>query len=94
MWRKIRKVLKWLLILLAAVILLGIIVNAVCRLLARPKLQDAYGQAVTVDGKSMRVDIKGDQANPVIILLSGYGCASPCWNWSPWPLPFLRTTAW
>lgn len=83
MWRKIRKVLKWLLILLAAVILLGIIVNAVCRLLARPKLQDAYGQAVTVDGKSMRVDIKGDQANPVIILLSGYGCASPVLELEP-----------
>ena len=31
MLRKIGKILKWLLILLAAVIILGIIINAVCR---------------------------------------------------------------
>lgn len=83
MWRKIRKVLKWLLLLLLAVIILGTIVNAICRLLTNSKLQDAYGQAVSVDGKSMRVDVKGDPDNPVIILLSGFGSASPVLELEP-----------
>ncbi len=83
MWRKIRKILKWLLLLLLAVIILGTIVNAICRLLTKSKLQDAYGQAVSVDGKSMRVDVKGDADNPVIILLSGFGSASPILELEP-----------
>ncbi len=83
MWRKIRKILKWLLLLLLAVIILGTIVNAICRLLTKSRLQDAYGQAVSVDGKSMRVDVKGDPDNPVIILLSGFGSASPVLELEP-----------
>lgn len=83
MWRKIKKTLKWLLIILAAIIILGIIINAICRLLDKSKLQDAYGQEVIVDGKSMRVDIKGDADNPVILLLSGLGCASPVLELEP-----------
>ncbi len=83
MLRKIRKVLKWLLILLAAVIVLGIIINAICRLAAKPKLQDAYGQEVSVNGKSMRVDMKGESNQPVIILLSGLSCASPVLELEP-----------
>ena len=83
MWRKIRKILKWLLILLAAVIILGIITNAICRLLAKSGLQDAYGREVTVDGKSMRVDVRGDADKPVIILLSGLASASPVLELEP-----------
>ncbi len=83
MWRKIRKILKWLLIVLVAVIIIGIIVNAICRLAAKSKLQDAYGQEVSVDGKSMRVDVKGDTKQPVIILLSGLSCASPVLELEP-----------
>lgn len=83
MWRKIKKLLKWLLILLVAVIILGIIVNAVCKLWAKSKLQDAYGQEVTVDGKSMRVDVRGDAERPVIILLSGLASASPALELEP-----------
>lgn len=83
MWRKIRKILKWLLLLLAVSIVLGIIINAICKLLAKSKIQNAYGQEVSVNGKSMRVDIKGDPANPVIILLSGLGCASPVLELEP-----------
>lgn len=80
MWRKIRKNLKWLPVLSAAIIFLGMIVNAICRLLAKARLQDAYGQEVSVDGKSMRVDVKGENGHPVIILLSGFGPASPYWS--------------
>ncbi|MDE5748608.1 MAG: alpha/beta hydrolase [Acetatifactor sp.] len=83
MWRKIRKILKWLLLLLAVSIVLGIIINAICKLLAKSKIQNAYGQEVSVKGKSMRVDIKGDPSNPVIILLSGLGCASPVLELEP-----------
>lgn len=83
MWRKVRKILKWLLILLAAVIILGMIINAICRLLAKSKLQDAYGQEVSVGGKSMRVDVRGDADKPVIILLSGLACASPVLELEP-----------
>ena len=83
MLRKIGKILKWLLILLAAVIILGIIINAICRLMAKPKLQDAYGREVSVAGKSMRVDVKGDANEPVIILLSGLSCASPVLELEP-----------
>lgn len=83
MWRKIRKILKWLLILLVAVIILGIIINAICRLLAKSRLQDAYGREVTVDGKSMRVDVRGDADKPVIILLSGLASASPVLELEP-----------
>lgn len=83
MWRKIKKFLKWLLIILAAIIILGIIINTICVLLDKPKLQDAYGQEVTVDGRSMRVDVKGEASNPVIILLPGLSCASPILEMEP-----------
>lgn len=83
MRRKIKKILKWLLIILAAIIILGIIINTICRLLNKSKLQDAYGQEVTVDGRSMRVDVKGEASNPVIVLLPGLGCASPVLEMEP-----------
>lgn len=83
MWENIRKILKCLLILLPTGILSGNIINQIYRLLARPKLQNAYGQAVTVDGKSMRVDVKGDEGKPVIVLLAGLGCASPVLELEP-----------
>lgn len=83
MWRKIKKILKWLLIILAAIIILGIIINAICKLLDKPKLQDAYGQKVTVNGRSMCVDVKGDASDPVIVLLPGLGCASPVLEMAP-----------
>lgn len=83
MRRKIKKILKWLLIILATIIILGIIINTICRLLNKSKLQDAYGQEVTVDGRSMRVDVKGEASNPVIVLLPGLGCASPVLEMEP-----------
>lgn len=83
MWRKLRKILKWLLIILAAITILGIIINTICRLLNKSKLQDAYGQEVPVDGRSMRVDVKGEASNPVIVLLPGLGCASPVLEMEP-----------
>lgn len=83
MWRKIKKILKWLLIILVAIIILGIIINTICRLLNKSKLQDAYGREVTVDGRSMRVDVKGEAPNPVIVLLPGLGCASPVLEMEP-----------
>lgn len=83
MRRKIKKFFKWLLIILAATIILGIIINTICRLLAKPKLLDAYGQEVTVGGRSMRVDVKGDASDPVIVLLPGLGCASPILEMEP-----------
>lgn len=83
MRRKIKKFFKWLLIILAAIIILGIIINTICRLLAKPRLLDAYGQEVTVGGRSMRVDVKGDASDPVIVLLPGLGCASPILEMEP-----------
>lgn len=83
MWRKIKKFFKWLLIILAAIIILGIIINTICRLLAKSRLLDAYGQEVTVGGRSMRVDVKGDASAPVIVLLPGLGCASPILEMEP-----------
>lgn len=83
MWRKIKKFFKWLLIILAAIIILGIIINTICRLLAKHRLLDAYGQEVTVGGRSMRVDVKGDASAPVIVLLPGLGCASPILEMEP-----------
>lgn len=83
MWRKLRKILKWLLIILAAITILGIIINTICRLLNKFKLQDAYGQEVPVDGRSMRVDVKGEESSPVIVLLPGLSCASPVLEMEP-----------
>lgn len=83
MWRKIKKILKWLLIIFAAIIILGIIINTICKLLDKSKLQDAYGQKVTVEGRSMSVDVKGDAAAPVIVLLPGLSCASPILEMEP-----------
>lgn len=83
MWRKLRKILKWLLIILAAITILGIIINTICRLLNKSKLQDAYGQEVPVDGRSMRVDVKGEESSPVIVLLPGLSCASPVLEMEP-----------
>lgn len=83
MWHKIKKILKRLPMILAAITVLGTTINTICRLLDKPKLQDAYGQKVTVDGRSMCVDVKGSASNPVIVLLSGLGCASPILEMTP-----------
>lgn len=83
MLKKLQKILKWALISIVAVLILSSVWNFVCKRLELPKLENAYGQTVEVDGKNMVADIKGDAENPTIILLPGWGCSSPVLEFEP-----------
>ena len=83
MRKKILKVMKWVLgiiIIVAAALLLW---NFICKKAEQPKIENAYGKAVEVNGNSMVVDIKGEDNETTIILLPGWGSASPIMEFLP-----------
>ena len=83
MRKKILKIMKW-----AGLILLGaaaalMIWNFICKQAEQSKIQAAYGTVVEVNGHNMVVDIKGEDNETTIILLPGWGCASPIMEFLP-----------
>lgn len=69
MARKIKNGLKCFLILLIVILLIGAIIQAICKHLELAKINDhAYGHLIDVDGQKMNVEIKGDGAETIVIL--------------------------
>ena len=59
MRKKILKVMKWVLGIIVIVSAALLIWNFICKKAEQPKIENAYGKAVEVNGNSMVVDIKG-----------------------------------
>jgi len=83
MRKRIFKVIKWILLALILVLAAMSVWNYACKRNEAGKVNDAYGQSVEVAGKSMAVDIKGEENNTTIILLPGWGSPSPILEFLP-----------
>lgn len=82
--KKIWKVMKWILIVISLLILVGIVWNAICKKIDEGKIQNAYGDSVPIKGKRMVVEIVGEEhVGPSIILLPGLGETSPVLEFRP-----------
>lgn len=67
--RKIKNGLKSFLLLIIVVLIIGTIIQAICRHLELKKIKaHAYGQLINVDGRKMNVEIKGNGTDTIVIL--------------------------
>ena len=83
MRKKIFKVMKWILGIILGIAAALLVWNFICKKAEQSKIEDAYGKIVEVNGNSMVVDIKGEDNETTIILLPGWGCASPIMEFLP-----------
>ncbi len=83
MRKKALKIMKWIVLALLGVAAVLLVWNFFCRKAEQSKIEAAYGNIVEVDGHSMVVDIKGEDNETTIILLPGWGSASPVLEFLP-----------
>lgn len=83
MRKRIFKVIKWILLALILALAVMAVWNYACKRNEAAKVEDAYGQSVQVAGKSMVIDIKGEENKTTIILLPGWGSPSPVLEFLP-----------
>ena len=83
MGKKILKVMQWVLGIILGVAAALLVWNFICKKAEQSKIENAYGKTVEVNGNSMVVDIKGEDNETTIILLPGWGCASPIMEFLP-----------
>ncbi len=57
--------------------------NKICKICENPKLKNAYGRHIEVCGKNMCVDIQGVDNDTTVILIPGFGSASPVLEFKP-----------
>ena len=77
-------IIKWILVVIILIFLLGVVWNAICKKVDERKMQNAYGDSVQVNGKNMVVEIVGENHDgPPIILLPGLGEPSPILEFRP-----------
>ena len=82
--KKIWMIIKWILVVIILIFLLGVVWNAICKKVDERKMQNAYGDSVQVNGKNMVVEIVGENHDgPPIILLPGLGEPSPILEFRP-----------
>lgn len=82
--KRIRRILKWIFILVLSLTIIGSFWNIVCKKLEKDELKDAYGKRVHIDGADMIVSDKGKEEKGIpIILLPGWGSASPVLEFEP-----------
>jgi pimeloyl-ACP methyl ester carboxylesterase len=80
-FKMILKILAVIVILIVVFVAIVFIVNKISTKSEQGKIQ-TYGQLVPVDGKNMNVLIQG-QGEETIVLLPGYGTASPALDFKP-----------
>lgn len=83
MRKRILTIMKWIpLVLLCAATVLSIW-NFICKETEQSKIEAAYGSAIEVNGNNMVVGVKGEDNKTTIILLPGWGSASPILEFLP-----------
>ena len=81
---RIRKFFKWLFLIVFGLLLILTVWNLICGLGEKKKIrQDAYGQTVSVNGKNMVAEIRGEAHETTVILLPGLGSVSPVLEFRP-----------
>lgn len=83
MRKKIFKLIKWIFFVILAITAILIIWNFGCKKAEQTNIHDAYGVPVEINGRNMVVSINGEENETTIILLSGWGCASPILEFLP-----------
>jgi pimeloyl-ACP methyl ester carboxylesterase len=81
--KRVRYLLKWVFLVVLFSILALVLWNQICKHIDSKLLRNAYGQSVEVDGKTMVVDIHGEENDTTIILLPGSASASPVLEFLP-----------
>jgi pimeloyl-ACP methyl ester carboxylesterase len=81
--KRVKIVLIWLFLVILFSVLALVLWNQICKRIDSKLLPNAYGQAVEVNGKTMVVDIQGEENETTIILLPGSASASPVLEFLP-----------
>ncbi|MCM1499081.1 MAG: alpha/beta hydrolase [Clostridium sp.] len=74
---------KWIMPIVSVSVVASLTWNFLCRKSELSKIQSAYGQELEVAGLKMVADVKGQGNEPTIILLPGWGSASPVLEFLP-----------
>ena len=83
MKKRVKIILKWTFLVILFSVLALVLWNQICKHIDSKLLPNAYGQAVEVNGKTMVVDIQGEENETTIILLPGSASASPVLEFLP-----------
>ena len=83
MKKRVKIVLKWAFLVILFSVLALVLWNQIFKHIDSKLLPNAYGQGVEVDGKTMVVDIHGEENDTTIILLPGSASASPVLEFLP-----------
>lgn len=83
MRKKIFKTAKYLFLTIIGLFIILAVWNFICRRADRKQVDGAYGTEVDIGGRKMVVDITGKEGAPTIVLLPGWGCASPVLEFRP-----------
>lgn len=83
MKKRVKIVLKWVFLVILFSVLALVLWNQIFKHIDSKLLLNAYGQAVEVNGKTMVVDIQGEENETTIILLPGSASASPVLEFLP-----------
>lgn len=78
-----KQTMKYILLALAILLILLAVWNPICKMIGKKETDNAYGRKVKVNGKTMVTDIMGKEVKPTLILLPGWGCASPVLEFRP-----------
>lgn len=83
MRKKIFKTAKYLFLTIIGLFIILAVWNFICRRADRKQVDGAYGTEVDIGGRKMVVEITGKEDAPTIVLLPGWGCASPVLEFRP-----------
>lgn len=83
MRKKIFKTAKYLFLTIIGLFIILAVWNFICRRADRKQVDGAYGTEVDIGGRKMVVEITGKEGAPTIVLLPGWGCASPVLEFRP-----------
>lgn len=83
MKKRVKHVLKWIFLVILFSVLALVLWNQICKHIDSKLLPNAYGQGVEVGGKTMVVDIQGEENETTVILLPGFASASPVLEFLP-----------
>ncbi len=73
----------WILSILSIIAVVPLVWNYFCKKSELDKVRSAYGQGIEIAGIKMTADVKGQGNEPTIILLPGWGSASPILEFLP-----------
>ena len=83
MCKKAFTVVRYLVSIIIGLFVIFYIWNLTYRKIERRNVDGAYGKTISINGKKMTINIAENDSDSVIILLPGWGCASPVLEFKP-----------